>query len=100
MHSDETKPLWATLGSYEPVEWSDALVGFTTFFHNWFKGVDADEATRRMRVASGHDGFVFFTGEKVKADYREFLLKGSLDAFIAANRQITSAIPEGTNQAS
>lgn len=75
MREDETKPFWATVGSFQSVKWDDALVAFLVFFHNWFKGGAPEVAANLMRLASGHNGFVFTSGVSAKADYRQYVTR-------------------------
>lgn len=73
MHLDDTKPFYATVGSFEEVRWDEALVAFLVFFHNWFQGCAPDRAAELMRLATGHSGFEFTAGPAAKASYQQFI---------------------------
>lgn len=89
------KPLYATVGSFASVPWSDALVAYTVFYHNWFKGENAGRCVELMKAASGHEGFVVYSGPDQKRSYIEFaqrqrlvtaLTSGSLHSGISLGR--------------
>ncbi|WP_152558323.1 hypothetical protein [Devosia sp. LC5] len=73
MYLGDSKPFWAVIGSYDDVSWSDALVGFTTFYHHWFKGGAVADAVTAMRMASGHSQFIFEAGHESKRAYEAYV---------------------------
>jgi len=73
MYLGDSKPFWAVVGSYADVGWSDALIGFTSFYHHWFKGAAVTDAVQIMRIASGHEQFIHEAGHDSKRAYLEYV---------------------------
>lgn len=67
------KPFFAHVGSFEDVQWSDALIGFTTFYHAMTQLATFTDALNRMRVASGHAAFSVMEGSIVQQHYLQQL---------------------------
>lgn len=91
MYLGNSKPFWAIVGSYGNVSWSDALVGFTTFYHHWFKGGTVAEAVSAMRIASGHDQFIFEAGHESKRAYEAYVSQQASSAENALGLALNSS---------
>ena len=56
MLSGAEHPCTVVVGPTVEVDWADALIGFTTFYHNFaFKGHHGGDAVQRMNIAAGLD---------------------------------------------
>lgn len=69
MHEEESQPFWALVGNTQAAAWSDAAVGYISFYHNFFKGIPVETCVDRMKVASGDDNFEFLLGHAVKSNW-------------------------------
>ena len=78
MYLDDTRPFWAVVGSASDVSWGDALVGFTAYYHHWFKSKSVAECVIAMRAASGHGEFFYQPGMESKEGYRQFVASQTL----------------------
>lgn len=72
---NDDKPFYATVGSIDSVPWHEALVAYSVFYHHWFRGTSLADCVELMKAASGHSGFVVYSGPEVKKDYIDHLNK-------------------------
>jgi hypothetical protein len=71
MQSEEIPVPFAVVGSGQNIEWSDAAVGFTTFYHRLFRGTELSACVDAMRTASGHESFVMLQGRTARGQWIE-----------------------------
>lgn len=69
MHEEKDLPFWALVGNADSALWADAGVAYITFYHLFFKDVPVELCVERMRLASGDNNFMVFSGRAVKADW-------------------------------
>ena len=78
MHEDIVYPFWALIGNSKATMWADAAVAYITFYHQFFKGIQVEEAVTAMKVASGDSNFMIFSGDYVKKDWADFVKERKL----------------------
>jgi len=91
MHEEKDYPFWALVGNSQSALWSDAAVAYITFYHLFFKGIAVEQCVDRMRVASGDDNFMVFTGQSLKADWTSLMEKSRRDALVQALQNYSSS---------
>lgn len=64
---------WGLVGHPGNAAWSDAAIGFGTFYHLLFKGHEPREAVEGMKAASGDDRFEFVSGETEQTRWLELM---------------------------
>lgn len=69
MHEKNDQPFWALIGNSTSARWADAGVAYITFYHLFFKDIPVEECVNRMRLASGDNNFMIFSGHTVKAGW-------------------------------
>jgi hypothetical protein len=77
-NGEHEKPFYATVGSYTNVPWDEALVAYIDFYHNWFRNIPAMKCVELMRAASGHDGFVVFSGADQKQQFIDYMKRRNI----------------------
>ena len=88
MHSDADHPFWALVGHDGSASWTDAAVGYVTFYHLFFKGAPLKKCVDAMRTASGDSGFMSFQGRHVKKDWANWKKSAEYrESLVAAIRQ-------------
>jgi hypothetical protein len=88
---DKTPAFWAIVGSPESVSWSDSALAFGTFYAHFFRGTPIDECVRRMRIASGHEGFHFELGAAAQKTWRDWIAKQDLVMQAVARKRLEEA---------
>lgn len=73
MYESQPLPFFAIVGHDEKAFWSDAAIGFTTFYHHLTKGANFEDAVHAMRIASGDHRFSFHLGQSVQQDWSTYL---------------------------
>lgn len=91
MHTDPNKPFWALVGNAHDVAWADAAVAYITFYHQFFKGLPLDHCVERMKLASGDNNFMLFSGAKVKVDWAAHMDKSRKEMLVQAIRDYSSS---------
>lgn len=91
MHEEKDYPFWALVGNSQSALWSDAAVAYITFYHLFFKGIAVEQCVERMRVASGDNNFMVFSGQSLKADWASLMEKSRRDAHVQALQNYSSS---------
>ncbi len=73
MHENEDFPFWALIGNTQDALWSDAAVAYITFYHLFFKGMNAIDCVSAMKIASNDKNFSIFEGAEVKKDWGKYI---------------------------
>ncbi|MBG1271293.1 hypothetical protein [Nostoc sp. WHI] len=66
-------PFKFLVGSEREVDWSDAAVAYTSFYHNFFKGCDLAHCVKTMNVASNYYDFKTISGNDIQLKWQESL---------------------------
>jgi hypothetical protein len=75
MYPEETElPYLALVGCGAQPTWSETAVGYTTLYHQLWRGEHLNTAVEAMRVASGNSHFFLEHAAKSKQDYIEYLI--------------------------
>lgn len=69
MNTTTDQTFWALVGNSKSVDWSDAAVGYITFYHQFFKGTPIDRCVRVMGEASGDQNFLHLPGHALKQSW-------------------------------
>ncbi len=91
MHEEKDYPFWALVGNSQSALWADAAVAYITFYHHFFKGIPVDQCVDRMRIASGDNNFMAFSGQSLKADWTSKMENSRCDAFVQALQNYSSS---------
>jgi hypothetical protein len=87
MHADADHPFWALVGHSDSAAWSDAAVGYVTFYHLFFKGIPLNKCVEAMRAASGDQRFMVFHGAELKKNWADWAKSDAYrNALVAALR--------------
>ena len=73
MNEDSNKPFWALIGNSASPQWDDAAVAYVTFYHQIFKDQSLEQAVEAMKIASGDENFLYFSGHEVKEDWVSYM---------------------------
>ncbi len=73
MDQKDEPPFFALISHAKKPTWSDAAVGFLSFYHRMAKGTHVSEALKAMQMASGDDGFRYILGSAAKEAYLKAL---------------------------
>jgi len=91
MHEEKDHPFWALVGNSESALWSDAAVAYITFYHLFFKGNPVEQCVEGMRIASGDENFMTFSGHSLKKNWASLMEKSRHDALIQAVQNYSSS---------
>ncbi len=71
--NDNDNPYLFLVANSQAVPWSDAAVGYITFYHLLSKlGIDQlDKCFDGLKIASGNEDFRLYSGDKVKERYKK-----------------------------
>ena len=72
MCNETDATFWALVTNHGAVSWSDAAVGYISFYHLLFRGLAVETCVGSMRVASGNHEFACIYGQRVKDDWQQF----------------------------
>lgn len=92
MHEENEQPFWALVGHTSDANWADAAVGYTAFYHRFFKGAPLKDCVKAMQYASGDENFDYWNGHSVKARWAEQM---SQERRAALARALASASRQG-----
>lgn len=56
-------PILGVVGTFETVDWSDNVLGFSSFYHLLTKRRSIRQAVEGMKAASGNDSYLFVDGK-------------------------------------
>ncbi|HEY9295229.1 MAG TPA: hypothetical protein VIQ31_02435, partial [Phormidium sp.] len=79
-YESKDEPFWALVSNKSSVDWDNAAVAYTTFYHLLFKNTNisitsVEECVERMRLASSDDNFEVCLGHEIKANWTEDIRK-------------------------
>lgn len=69
MNTTTDQSFWALVGNSHSVDWSDAAVGYITFYHQFFKSTHLDQCVRIMGEAAGDRNFLHLPGQALKQSW-------------------------------
>lgn len=95
MHEENDQPFWALVGNATSALWADAGVAYITFYHLFFKDIPVEQCVERMRLASGDNNFMVFSGYAVKADWAAHIAKVRREQLAEAVRNYSSKNQSG-----
>lgn len=95
MHEEKGHAFWALVGNSASALWADAGVAYITFYHLFFKDVSVEQCVERMRLASGDNNFMVFSGHAVKADWAAHMEKIRREQLAEAVRNYSSKNQSG-----
>jgi hypothetical protein len=95
MHEENDQPFWALVGNATSALWADAGVAYITFYHLFFKDIPVEQCVERMRLASGDNNFMIFSGYAVKADWAAHIAKVRREQLAEAVRNYSSKNQSG-----
>lgn len=67
------RPFFGCVGTNSEVLWEDALVGFVTFYHHFFKGSSVADTLQAMKIASTDDHFYFESGIETQRKFNDYV---------------------------
>lgn len=75
-YESKDEPFWALVSNNNSVNWDDAAVAYTTFYHLLFKNTNISitilkECVDRMKLASDDNNFEVWLGHEIKANWTE-----------------------------
>lgn len=76
---EDEYPFFAIVGNGSKPTWSEAAVGFASFYHLIANGHYVTDAVEAMRIASGNNNFFVTTAQEAKQGYLEFIKSNPLD---------------------
>lgn len=71
MCSETDATFWALVTNHGQVSWSDAAVGYISFYHLLFRGLPVEACVSSMKVASGNHEFDCIYGGQVKNEWQQ-----------------------------
>jgi hypothetical protein len=98
MNTTADKPFWALVGNSHSVGWSDAAVGYITFYHQFFKSTPLDRCVSIMREAAGDQNFQHLPGLALKQSWIATMAGTTASALANAITGTASASSAGGGQ--
>lgn len=104
MHEEDPAPaFWALVSNNGSPTWSDAAVAYVVFYHLFFKGRTLLESVSAMKVASGDNDFVAFSGRHLRdswaASQRKYLLDEIAKSLLATSTPLAASTTPSTTTA-
>jgi|GEM_PF-853595 len=100
-HESKDEPFWALVSNNNAVDWDNAAVAYTTFYHLLFKNrnisiTTVKECVKQMKLASGDNNFEVSLGHEIKAnwteDIKQLYIEELLEALKNSNKEVRQRI--------
>lgn len=77
MYNDSSATFWGLVGNSLATPWADAAVGYISFYHLLFRGVEIGCCVESMKVASGNHNFQLHSGHNLQAQWLDYIQNNS-----------------------
>jgi hypothetical protein len=68
----------ALIGNSHTTEWTDAAVGYITFYHQYFKGLSPKDCVEIMKISSGDNRFELYWGKLIQWKIKELTFAANM----------------------